>query len=126
MELFYYVVFGGLSAVVAALELSQNNKDRIITSPAFNSFRNNYLVVYSLMMAGDWLQGPYVYYLYRRTGIRKATLGSFSLLDLASSMLFGTIVGSLADKQGSERGMRHLLHYYILSCVTKHLRNIRF
>ena len=23
--------------------------------------RNNYLLVYSLMMAGDWLQGPYIY-----------------------------------------------------------------
>lgn len=50
MELFYYLVFGGLSAVVAALELSKSNKDRISTSPAFNSFKNNYLVVYSLMM----------------------------------------------------------------------------
>lgn len=48
--MFYYLVFGGLGVVVAALELSKNNKDRINTSPAFNSFKNNYLVVYSLMM----------------------------------------------------------------------------
>ena len=50
MELFYFMVFGVLGAVVAALELSKNSKDRINTSPAFNSFKNNYLVVYSLMM----------------------------------------------------------------------------
>ncbi|MBA0817750.1 hypothetical protein Gohar_021849 [Gossypium harknessii] len=50
MELFYFVVFGALGAVVAALELSKNSKDRINTSSAFNSFKNNYLVVYSLMM----------------------------------------------------------------------------
>lgn len=50
MELFYYFVFGGLAAVVAALELSKSNKDRINTSSAFNSFKNNYLLVYSLMM----------------------------------------------------------------------------
>lgn len=50
MEMFYYLLFGALGAVVAALELSKNNKDRIITSSAFNSFNNNYLVVYSLMM----------------------------------------------------------------------------
>ena len=50
MEVFYYLVFGCLGAVVAALELSKNNKDRINTSPAFNSFKNNYLLVYSLMM----------------------------------------------------------------------------
>lgn len=50
MEIFYYLVFGGLGAVVAVMELSKNNKDRINTTPAFNSFKNNYLVVYSLMM----------------------------------------------------------------------------
>ncbi|KAA3470058.1 molybdate-anion transporter-like [Gossypium australe] len=50
MELFYFVVFGALGAVVAALELSKTSKDRINTSPAFNSFKNNYLLVYSLMM----------------------------------------------------------------------------
>lgn len=50
MELFYYMVFGVLAAVVAVLEFSKNNKDRINTSSAFNSFKNNYVLVYSLMM----------------------------------------------------------------------------
>ncbi|KAI7995629.1 Molybdate-anion transporter [Camellia lanceoleosa] len=50
MELFYYLVFGGFGAVVAALELSKTSKDRINTSTSFNAFKNNYLVVYSLMM----------------------------------------------------------------------------
>lgn len=50
MEMFYYLVFGGLGVVVAAMELSKSNKDRINTSPAFSSFKNNYLLVYSLMM----------------------------------------------------------------------------
>ncbi|KAM1504189.1 hypothetical protein TB2_000301 [Malus domestica] len=63
MEVFYYMVFGILAAVVAAAELSKRNKDRINTPSTFNVFKNNYLFVYSLMMVGDWLQGPYVYYL---------------------------------------------------------------
>lgn len=50
MEVFYYLVFGVLGLIVAALELSKNNKDRVNTSSAFNSFKNNYLIVYSLMM----------------------------------------------------------------------------
>lgn len=50
MEAFYYLVFGALAAVVAGVELSKSNKDRINTSSAFNSFKNNYLVIYSLMM----------------------------------------------------------------------------
>jgi len=50
MEAFYYLVFGALTAVVAALELGKSGKDRVATSPAFNSFKNNYILVYSLMM----------------------------------------------------------------------------
>lgn len=50
MEAYYYLVFGVLVAVLAALEFSKSSKDRISTSAAFNAFKNNYLVVYSLMM----------------------------------------------------------------------------
>ncbi|KAI3471245.1 hypothetical protein Pfo_027908 [Paulownia fortunei] len=120
MELFYYMVFGALAAVVAALELSKSNKDRINTSSAFNSFKNNYLLVYSLMMAGDWLQGPYVYYLYSTYGFGKGEIGQLFIAGFGSSMLFGTIVGSLADKQGRKRACVTYCITYILSCITKH------
>ncbi|GAA0141521.1 hypothetical protein Leryth_004047 [Lithospermum erythrorhizon] len=120
MELFYYLVFGGLGAVVFVLELSKSNKDRVNTSPAFNAFKNNYLIVYSLMMAGDWLQGPYVYYLYTTYGYGKGDIGQLFIAGFGSSMLFGTIVGSLADKQGRKRACVTYCITYILSCITKH------
>ncbi|MCD9639562.1 hypothetical protein HAX54_024178 [Datura stramonium] len=120
MEPFYFLVFGALSAVVAALELSKTSKDRITTSPAFNSFKNNYILVYSLMMAGDWLQGPYVYYLYTTYGYGKGEIGHLFIAGFGSSMLFGTIVGSLADKQGRKRACITYCITYILSCITKH------
>ena len=50
MEVLYFVLFGALAVVVAGLELSKSGKDRISTSPAFNAFSNNYLLVYSIMM----------------------------------------------------------------------------
>ncbi|KAL1202752.1 hypothetical protein V5N11_031380 [Cardamine amara subsp. amara] len=120
MEIFYFIVFGGLAAIVAGLELSKSNKDRINTSSAFNSFKNNYLLVYSLMMAGDWLQGPYVYYLYSTYGFGKGEIGQLFIAGFGSSMLFGTIVGSLADKQGRKRASITYCITYILSCITKH------
>ncbi|KAL9668758.1 hypothetical protein QQ045_006298 [Rhodiola kirilowii] len=120
MEMFYYLVFGGLTVVVSVMELSKSNKDRINTSSAFNSFKNNYLVVYSLMMAGDWLQGPYVYYLYTTYGFSKGEIGHLFIAGFGSSMLFGTIVGSLADKQGRKRACVTYCITYILSCITKH------
>ncbi|KAH7550119.1 hypothetical protein JRO89_XS13G0138400 [Xanthoceras sorbifolium] len=120
MEVFYFVVFGSMAAIVAALELSKSTKDRINTSSAFNAFKNNYLLVYSIMMAGDWLQGPYVYYLYSTYGFSKGEIGKLFIAGFGSSMLFGTIVGSLADKQGRKRACVTYCITYILSCITKH------
>lgn len=120
MEVFYFLVFGALAAVVAALELSKTSKDRVNTSSAFNAFKNNYLLVYSLMMAGDWLQGPYVYFLYSQYGFGKGEIGQLFIAGFGSSMLFGTIFGSLADKQGRKRACVTYCITYILSCITKH------
>ncbi|CAL9063418.1 unnamed protein product, partial [Musa banksii] len=120
MEAFYWLLFCWLAVVVAAMELSKTNRDRASTSSAFNSFKNNYILVYSLMMAGDWLQGPYVYYLYSQYGYGKGDIGRLFIAGFGSSMLFGTIVGSLADKQGRKRASVTYCITYILSCMTKH------
>jgi hypothetical protein len=98
MEIFYYVVFALQILVLVALEFSKSRKDRITTSPAFNAFKNNYILVFSLMMAGDWLQGPYVYALYSFYGYDKGDIGRLFIAGFGSSMLFGTIVGSFADR----------------------------
>ncbi|KAL8519551.1 hypothetical protein ACS0TY_010470 [Phlomoides rotata] len=70
--------------------------------------------------AGDWLQGPYVYYLYTTYGYGKGEIGQLFIAGFGSSMLFGTIVGSLADKQGRKRASVTYCITYILSCITKH------
>jgi MFS family permease len=49
--------------------------------------------------AGDWLQGPYVYALYSYYGYTKGDIGKLFIAGFGSSMVFGTIAGSLADKQ---------------------------
>jgi hypothetical protein len=48
---------------------------------------------------GDWLQGPYVYALYEHYGYTVKDIGRLFIAGFGSSMIFGTIVGSLADKQ---------------------------
>jgi hypothetical protein len=158
MEAFYYAVFGALAAVVAGLELGKSGKDRVATTSAFDSFKNNYVLVYSLMMctslllpfawtripslpppapsfrsakccrdsalmmdgwiraAGDWLQGPYVYYLYSQYGFDKGDIGRLFIAGFGSSMLFGTIVGSLADKQYVVVRSPPPLQFYCIPC----------
>jgi hypothetical protein len=49
-------------------------------------------------IGADWLQGPYVYALYESYGFDKSDIGVLFIGGFLSSMVFGTIVGGLADK----------------------------
>jgi hypothetical protein len=51
------------------------------------------------LQLGDWLQGPYVYALYEYYGFTVKDIGRLFIAGFGSSMIFGTVVGSLADKQ---------------------------
>ncbi|GJP38450.1 hypothetical protein CLOM_g22885 [Closterium sp. NIES-68] len=120
MEAVYWVVFAGLLALCVGLEASKGQRDRVPTSSAFEAFKNNYLVIYCLMMAGDWLQGPYVYALYQHYGYDQTAIARLFVAGFASSMVFGTIVGSLADRHGRRNASITYCLAYILSCLTKH------
>ena len=53
MDLFYIIVFGGLGVLAAALELTKPADLTAIKNAEFRRFRNNYLLVYSLMMGAS-------------------------------------------------------------------------
>lgn len=72
--------------------------------------------------AGDWLQGPYVYALYEHYGFSVKDIGRLFIMGFGSSMIFGTIVGSLADRHGRKKAAILYVVSYGLSCVTKHSR----
>ncbi|XP_074646442.1 molybdate-anion transporter-like [Tubulanus polymorphus] len=91
--------------------------------PAFRKFQMTYLVVYLLAMAGDWLQGPYVYALYEHYGMTVHNIEVLFVAGFGSSMLFGTFVGSIADKYGRRANCFLYGVLYGLSCTTKHFNN---
>ncbi|GBG69212.1 hypothetical protein CBR_g3911 [Chara braunii] len=117
---YFYSVFGILSVICFFLETTKTPEDKISTSSVFNSFKNNYIFVYCLMMAGDWLQGPYVYALYQYYNYDRGDIGRLFIAGFGSSMVFGTVVGSLADKHGRKAASITYCITYILSCFTKH------
>ncbi|KAK9923088.1 hypothetical protein M0R45_031522 [Rubus argutus] len=43
------------------------------------------------MESGNWLQAPYVYYLYSTYGLSKGDTGQLFIAGFGSSMLFGTV-----------------------------------
>jgi len=90
------------------------------TSPEFKRFQKSYLMGYLFAMAGDWLQGPYVYALYSSYGYEKAEIATLFVAGFGSSMLFGTFIGSWADKYGRKKMAFVYCALYIGSCCTKH------
>ena len=90
---------------------------------AFKRFQRTYLAVYLLMMAGDWLQGPYMYALYDAYGFAHEEIAALFVAGFGSSMLFGTFAGSLADTLGRKRGALAYVVVYAASCATKHWRS---
>ena len=70
------------------LEMQKMGTREKVTMPQnFMAFRNSYLFVYSLMMAGDWLQGPYVYALYQHYGYTTGDIGKLFIAGFGSSMI---------------------------------------
>lgn len=67
--------------------------------PGFTDFKIRYLIGYAMAVFGDWVQGPYLYALYDSFGYSRTAIAFFYIIGYASSLIFGTIVGSLADKQ---------------------------
>ena len=78
-------------------------------------FRNNYLVVFLCMMCilsliltfvytwfvlvvADWLQGSYVYALYKSYNFDLGQIGQLFIVGFLSSAVLGTVISSFADK----------------------------
>ena len=91
--------------------------------PGFASFQKLYLAAYLCMVAGDWMQGPYVYALYDSYGFSQQAIAVLFVAGFGSSMIFGTVVGSFADKLGRKKFALVYVAAYIMSCLTKHFNS---
>jgi len=70
---------------------------------SFQRLRRRYNAVYVLGTFGDWIQGAYLYALYREHGFGMADIGYIFVLGYASSASLGTYVASLGDAHGHRR-----------------------
>jgi MFS family permease len=116
----YAFMFYSLFFVTCVLAwLSQPTSARAISAEG-RRVKWHYLSVWYVCVAGDWLQGPYVYALYAAYGFSRAEISQLFVAGFGASMLFGTVVGSLGDKIGRKRTCQLYCILYILSCMTKH------
>ncbi|GFS25868.1 molybdate-anion transporter-like isoform X1 [Elysia marginata] len=109
-----------LVALCAILHLATRVAVPPTTDLSFNAFQRTYLTVYLLAMAGDWLQGPHVYALYENYGMSTEQIDLLFVAGFGSSMVFGTVVGSIADRYGRRTNCIMYGFLYGITCLTKH------
>ena len=91
---------------------------------AFQRLRTRYNVVYAFGTFGDWIQGAYLYALYREHGFDMADIGYIFVLGYFASATLGTWVASLGDVHGHRRLVILYGVSYGVACLTMRYRNI--
>ena len=113
-----YAVFVALSLALAGLLLKDPSL-RAARNDDFASFQRRYFVVYFLVTTADWLQGPYLYRLYEEYGFQQHDIAALYIVGFSSAMLFGPLLGGLADTYGRKRLSWWCCGLYSLSCLLK-------
>ena len=128
MELIIYATFLVLSLIAyAARQVANKGEEKKVSVSNINfkrytsgfyfadkentncllfSFQKSFFLVYFLALLGDWLQGPYVYKLYAFYGFKESQIAVLYVAGFASSVIFGTCTGPLADIWGRRKMVR--------------------
>ncbi|KAG2156927.1 uncharacterized protein EDB93DRAFT_1221426 [Suillus bovinus] len=76
-----------------------------------------YLIVYAIVMGADWLQGPYVYSLYREQyGLSERMVAVLFVTGFMSAGLTAPLVGVWADQHGRKKLCLAFCLTYIFTC----------
>ncbi|KAI9650637.1 hypothetical protein NHQ30_000656 [Ciborinia camelliae] len=104
-------------------ESAEDKKNTDVATPLLkaeaNRFTKLFLTVYCLVMASDWLQGPYVYSLYKdQFGLDEKIVALLFTTGFLSGGISGYFVGSFADKYGRKSACLVFCLSYSLSCFS--------
>ncbi|KAJ2916535.1 hypothetical protein MD484_g3883, partial [Candolleomyces efflorescens] len=94
----------------------ENGRQGSATAAA--ALSRKYLLVYAIVMGADWLQGPYVYSLYREQyGFPERMVAVFFVTGFLSAGLAAPLVGVWADQHGRRRLCLAFCITYIAACA---------
>jgi len=118
-----FVLVSVITALVVATNMRKLRMESNV-SPELRALRCIYIPVYGLMVAGDWLQGPFMYALYEQYDYSHSTIAALFVCGFGSSMTIGTFLGCYADKYGRKKFCILYAVLYILSCIMKHFKSL--
>ncbi|KAL7795873.1 DUF791 domain-containing protein [Trichoderma ceciliae] len=84
-----------------------------------NKFQIRFLFVYSLVVAADWLQGPYTYAIYKyEKQLTEQTVALLYASGFVSGAVSAPFVGQLADRHGRRAACVAYCICYGITCLT--------
>lgn len=86
---------------------------------------NIYLPAYAVAFLADWLQGSYIYALYKSMGYNLDDIALLFVMGFFASAFAGPFVGKFADKYGRKMACSLFCIIYALSCLTKLTSNYK-
>lgn len=102
-----FVVFGtfGVALVISlVLEVcARYTSSKSNTNPQFLAFQRGYIVIYYLVVLGDWLNAPYLYKLYTNYGFLEEQIAIIYVCGYAASLVIGISSSAIATKYGHRR-----------------------
>ncbi|XP_028850331.1 molybdate-anion transporter [Denticeps clupeoides] len=120
-----YLTFVALGALCVGLEVASRRAPSpqaappAVANPAFCRFQRVFLRGYLLALWADWLQGPYLYKLYRHYSFLESQIAILYVCGLASCVLFAPVAGWLPQVLGRRRTCLIFCLSYSACCVTK-------
>uniref|UniRef100_A0A8C1U935 Molybdate-anion transporter n=1 Tax=Cyprinus carpio TaxID=7962 RepID=A0A8C1U935_CYPCA len=103
-----FIVLAGLCATQTA-----------VANPAFRRFQKLFLKAYLLALWADWLQGPYLYKLYRHYNFLESQIAILYVCGLASCVLFAPVASWLPQFLGRRQTCLLFCLTYSVCCITK-------
>ncbi|TVY37582.1 Molybdate-anion transporter, partial [Lachnellula cervina] len=82
-------------------------------------FKKKFLPVYLLAFGSDWLQGPFIYTMYKdEKGLPEETVAYLFATGFLAAAISASFVGSLADRYGRRSACLFFCVAYAMSCFT--------
>ena len=122
METAVHVYLAAVSSVSALLYLGSSRGSTSSVSERRSELvklQSVYLPAHLLALFSDWLQGPYVYQLYRQYGYGEGDIALLFMAGYLSSCLLGSSTGPLADRYGRRTMGLVFSVICILNCASK-------
>ena len=102
---------------------SSNDKKSNVKPPSVTSLQKRFLLVFWLLRAADWLQGPYFYQVYSSKmmngqALSLAWVSRLFLTGFASTALMGPLMGRATDQYGRKKATQAFTVLYALAALT--------